>query len=54
MKDKPKCDYCKEKVKDQVDEWPTWYGRYEGEQLVGVICTDCFPKNKEKWRKGMV
>ena len=52
MKEKLKCDYCKEQVKDQVDEYPTWYGRYKAGRLLGVICKDCLPKNREKWRKG--
>lgn len=44
------CGYCNEKVPEQKDQWPTWFGRYIRENLVSVICKDCLKTNKEKWR----
>jgi hypothetical protein len=46
------CDYCKKPVPKQIDEMPTWFGRYIADELIGVICIDCLPKNREKWREG--
>lgn len=50
--EKIKCDYCKEKVPEQMDEYPTWFGRYKGDKRVEVICKECLPENREEWRSG--
>jgi len=46
------CDYCKKPVPEQTNCMPTWFGRYNYEKLEMVICKDCLPQNREKWRKG--
>ena len=45
------CNYCKKHPPDKVDEYPTWFGWYRADELLAVICKDCLPKNREKWRK---
>jgi len=46
------CNYCKRPVPEKTDEMPTWFGKYDCDVRTDVICKDCFPKNKEQWRKG--
>ena len=46
------CDYCGKKPKERIDENPTWFGRYKNDKLIMVICAECLPNNREKWRKG--
>ena len=48
------CDYCKKPVETQVDDQPTWFGRYVKEQLIGIICKNCLKDNREKWREGKI
>jgi len=45
------CSYCKKKPKEKVDCMPTWFGEYRGEELLEVICIDCYQKNEEEWLK---
>ena len=49
------CNYCKEKVPEQKDCMPTWFGSYRGTELLDVICKPCLGEDvkKDKWRKGI-
>ena len=52
--EKIKCDYCKEPVKKDEPGKPNSFTRTRFQEVVGVICLDCLPSNREKWRKGIV
>jgi len=48
------CDYCKKEVEERVYGDPTYFERYRYQERVGVICKDCLPDNRDKWRKGKI
>ena len=51
MNIKTKCCFCGKELDINNSEIPaTWYGRYNGEQLVDVVCADCVKNKKEEWK----
>ena len=44
------CRKCKIKCKEQSGVNPTWFGKYQNEDLIEVICVDCWKKG-ERWEK---
>jgi len=51
---KMKCYICKKEVnvKDNTVP-PKWFGKWSGDKLIDVICSECIKddKNLVKWRK---
>ena len=45
----PICRKCKGKCKEQTHGDPTWFGKYQNEDLKEAICIDCWNKG-EHWR----
>ena len=46
----PVCSRCGKECEEQTHGNPTWFGSYQNEKLVEVICIDCWEKG-EKWEK---
>ena len=44
------CSRCHKTCKAMVDRNPVWFGRYENEKQLEVICIDCWKKG-ERWEK---
>ena len=38
------CSHCQNKVKEQIDCNPTWYGTFRKEDPLEIICIDCWDK----------
>lgn len=51
MNIKTKCCFCGKEIDITKNEIPAqWFGRYEKDQLINVICLDCIEKKGDKWR----
>ena len=36
------CSHCHQKVKEQIDCNPTWYGIFRGNNILEIICIECW------------
>jgi len=44
----PICSRCKKQCGEQINSDPTWFGKYSFDELVEVICIECW-KNGKRW-----
>lgn len=44
------CSRCGSKCKEMIDSKPTWFGSYQNDKRLEVICIDCWEKG-ERWNK---
>jgi len=49
--EKAVCDYCKKEVEENIYGNPTYFEKHRFQERIGVICIDCLPENREKWRE---
>lgn len=53
MNVKMKCRFCGKDIDVTKSTIPAqWFGRYKGDQLVEVTCSDCIKEHKEEWSNG--
>ena len=44
------CSRCDQRCKEAEHGNPTWFGRYENDKRLEVICIECWKKG-ERWEK---